>query len=634
MGRGRRTRPWARLRGPTEEANRLAELLRGWLDDAGLRLDDLLGELKPEHFESQTVPGRSTVADRLAGVNLRWDFVEAVADACSGSAAEYEGLRQQARPLHQAAVAAARHGRSGGVGRQDPSPGDARPGTPDPERELVVAQRRSLELSDQLMRALHRTAELEKARNDAHHMVLILLTLVDKLHRDIATLTAERDRSAARAPASEALADLQEQLGHSEAQRLQAEAELTRARDEREKADRLAEQSAEQVRRLTAELARLRLEQDAAHPEADAVPADPGPAPVLPTHPTAHDDIDIALMKAAHILDSGAERLDRLAEELREEPDGLPDNSAGRTPDNASDEALRTVTAAGESPDNEPDNKPDRKLDNRSDDQPHDEDDADVDTFVAWALELPTFDALEEAFPRLMTTGRDWPPGPLTAALQRLRATEATDRADALALAIGWARPAPGLVTLLGSLSAPDTDAVMMGMVERPARSFQQAIGHLRKAGFGRFAHRVLLAAGRHRSMKDLPLLLSSLPDESFADRVLLLNGVCARSAHRVAQIVQRLREVGMCQDAHLLTVAALANPGVTLTPLDSVPWGPEAWFDGAPVTSPHRPTRSSGPTDTVLTTRIRINIPGSRPIPPVVVRRRAAPPQEPPVSG
>ena len=62
--------------------------------------------------------------------------------------------------------------------------------------QLIGTQRQSLELSNELIRAVQRNAELEKARNDANHMVLILLTLVDKLQRDIATLTAQRAREA------------------------------------------------------------------------------------------------------------------------------------------------------------------------------------------------------------------------------------------------------------------------------------------------------------------------------------------------------------------------------------------------------------------------------------------------------
>ncbi|MFF5436724.1 hypothetical protein [Streptomyces achromogenes] len=620
-GKGRRGRPWAGLRGPTEEANRLAELLRAWLDDADLRLDDLLGELKPEHFENQIVPGRTTVADRLAGVNVRWDFVEAVADACSSSAAEYERLRRQARPLYEAAVSALSGPRGGGTGRQVrplPRTGSA---PLDPVRDLVVVQQRSLELSDQLMRALQRTAELEKARNDTHHMVLILLTLVDKLHRDIATLTAERDRATAASQASEALGEVHEQLRHSEAQRTQAETELSRARAEREKADRLAEQSAEQVRRLTAELSRLRQQHGPAGPDADAVPEHEATAPVLPEQRTS-DDIDIALMKATHILDTGAERLNQLAEELREEqvgtpgvPDNAVDNSSGQAPDNLTVQARHTRVTGEEAPGDQPDKEPDN---------------AALELLFGTILPLRSQAALDEAFPLLVTAAQNWEAKLVLLAVWRLRDTGAAAAADAFLLAIGTARPASNLVALLaGGLTPEDADLVVRAMAaDRPARHFQQAIGHLRRSGLARLAHQALLTAGRLRSVRELPLLLSALDADRTADRVLVLNGVRLKGVGKVAQTVGRLLEVGMTQEANLLRIAAVGSPGPVMPGPDSRPWGHAAWFQQGrpvrrdPLTEPLPPQDRPAP-------RIRIAIPGSRPIPPVVVAGPVTGPQD-----
>ncbi|MFD8883416.1 hypothetical protein ACFV0H_12930, partial [Streptomyces erythrochromogenes] len=59
--------------------------------------------------------------------------------------------------------------------------------------------------------------------------------------------------------------------------------------------------------------------------------------------------------------------------------------------------------------------------------------------------------------------------------------------------------------------------------------------------------------------------------------------------------------------------------------PSTTVPPGPGAATapEENPVTSNPSTPESDGPkTETTLTTRIRINIPGSRPIPPVVVRK------------
>ncbi|MFI9719392.1 hypothetical protein ACIHFE_07005 [Streptomyces sp. NPDC052396] len=95
---GRRTRPWGPVRGASEHANALATLLRDWLDEAGLRLRDLTGRLRPEHFRDLRVPARTTVSDRLAGVNPQWDFIEAVADVCSRDAGQRDRRLSDARP--------------------------------------------------------------------------------------------------------------------------------------------------------------------------------------------------------------------------------------------------------------------------------------------------------------------------------------------------------------------------------------------------------------------------------------------------------------------------------------------------------------------------------------------------------
>ncbi|KDN76372.1 hypothetical protein DF19_16655 [Streptomyces olindensis] len=613
---GRRTRPWAELRGTSDEANALARLLREWLDRAGLRLDDLLRELKAEHFERQTIPSRSTVADRLAGVNPRWDFVEAVADVCSRNKAERDRLTERARPLYDAAERARRAGRRGGRPASPPEavtgPGH---GGAEATAELVAAQQHSLALSDQLLRALQRTAELEKARNDANQMVLILLALVDKLHRDIATLTAERDRTMSRLPGLVMLDEVQDRLRHSEAQRVQAETELSRARAEREKADRLAEQSAEQVRRLSEELARLRRgDDDGSAAGEDAVPEPdalvPSPVPGL-----VQDDIDAALTKAAHILDNGAERLEQLAEELQDESAGLsgpdnpltsgarPDNRPDNPPDHASDDGPEYVPGHGS--DHGPDYGSDISVvvdyaDNRAVAQLVDK--------VRWAQASGRDDGLIDL---LCLAGRDWPAGRLLAALKRLRRLSAGPEVARVFREFGERRPTHGLVSALPLLPRDDVRAVIAAMgAGRPARPFLHAVERLRAVGLSDFAGQALLAAGRLRPLDKLPLVLPPLRGGREADTVLILHGVCARPPEEREAAVSALAEVGMREEAGFLRVAA-AGSGST-----------SSWFD--PTVRARREPEPQEPerrTSTTLTTRIRINIPGSRPIPPVVVR-------------
>jgi Chromosome segregation ATPases len=294
----------------------VAAVLRQWLDNSGLRMDDIRSKLTPDHFKDGRVPGRSALSDRLAGVALRQDFIEAVADICSSSDAAQQQLLDEVRAARQRA-------RTAGAG---PSRSTV------PEAQLVIVQQRSLEVSDRLLRALERQQQLERERNDANQMVLILLSMVDKLQRDITILNREHDRLRVSNPAEENVKQVYERLARSEQQRDTAETELARAKDERQKADQLAEEAAEQVRLLTEELERLRGEAPDATATAEA--ATTVPAVQAPPDVEA-DDIDLALSKAARHLDDRADRLDQLASELH--LDNPPDNSltSNDVPDNS-----------------------------------------------------------------------------------------------------------------------------------------------------------------------------------------------------------------------------------------------------------------------------------------------------------
>ena len=312
----RRTKPWGDLKGLTKQADVLASLLRDWLDKAQLSLDDVMARLTPEHFSTGRIPGRSTVGARLAGVRLDDEFVQAIADICSGDdAALRERMIAEARDL---------------ASRKDPAQlAKTSGGRPDPAalaNELVAVQRRSLVLQDKLMRAWERAVELDRERSKSHQMVFVLLAMVDKLKRDITTLHAERDRLREREHRPQRLEDVCQQLERSEEQRQSAEAELDRAREERSKADRLAEEAAEQIRTLREELEGLR--QGTGHPDNSPPLTVPSPsASEGASFHAAADDIDDALAKASRHLDDGAQRLDQLACELRQ--DGPLDNSAG-----------------------------------------------------------------------------------------------------------------------------------------------------------------------------------------------------------------------------------------------------------------------------------------------------------------
>lgn len=326
----RRTRPWGPLRGQSAEDNAVASLLRDWLDEAGLRMDDIRDRLTPDHFKDGRIPSRSTLSDRLAGVALREDFIEAVADICSSSAPARMRLLSAVQTTRQRARSA------GSAGPAKATPAEA---------QLVIVQQRSIEVSDRLLRALERQQQLERERSDANQMVWVLLAMVDKLQRDIATLARQRDRLHDSSPVEVRLQQVHDRLTRSEQQRAKAETELERAQVERHKADQLAEEAAEQVRLLTAELERLRSHVPGATEGAEPVPAAPA---LRETLNIEADDIDLALSKAAQHLDDRADRLDQIASELH--LDNPPDNpfTSDDAVDNPSDDPPDDTTLTPE----------------------------------------------------------------------------------------------------------------------------------------------------------------------------------------------------------------------------------------------------------------------------------------------
>ncbi|WP_327722319.1 hypothetical protein OG381_48275 [Streptomyces sp. NBC_00490] len=340
----RRTRPWGPLKGPTPQANDRARLLRGWLNRRDLRLDDVLKGLTREHFTSGRVPSRTTVSARLAGVALDDEFVEAIADVCSTDAAGRDRLLLEARALTSG------RGSPPSADGAAPSPSEqlSERGAPSENTAgLVAVQRQHLATQGQLVRALERATELENARASANQLVLVLLTMVERLRRDVETLQAERDRPLARSAALRPLDQVRAELTRSEEQRKAAEAELERARAERHRADRLAEEAAEQVRVLQAALDQLR---------GTSSDTNAGTLPVLEQEQTTHggpgaglDDIDQALAKASRRLDDGADRLDRLAGEMHR--DNSPDNPA--TSSALTDNSAHSGTATNEPYDRE-----------------------------------------------------------------------------------------------------------------------------------------------------------------------------------------------------------------------------------------------------------------------------------------
>ncbi|MFB7747531.1 DUF742 domain-containing protein [Streptomyces sp. NPDC056132] len=483
-----------------------------------MRVDDVLALLQPEHFVSGQVPSRSTVSERLAGVGLKQDFIEAIADLCSHDATGRERLMGQVGALQVAA--AQQSAEPAGGPHSDDSVLAA---------ELVLVQQRSLAVSDKLMRALERSTALELERNSANQMVLLLLAMVDKLQRDIATLTRERDRFHVSASGQMAT-DVRARLLRSEQQRTDAEAELDRARAERHKADRLAEEAAEQVRALTEELDRLRGQPRGA----EEPPLSAESLPVLTdTLATDGDDIDQALAKAARHLDDGASRLDRLAAELHQEDllDNSPDNAVAST--NLSDISSATLQDAG--------------LDSRN-----------VVEIIRTARQTGGEHTDVPAI--LLEAAREQPCDTVLDLAELLRESGYDEEADQLLGFAGESWPLDGVPAIIGSLRTAERHSDAYQLLtsvgrQRSAFDVREVTAALRSTGHNADAYQVLTAVGRSRPTPGVIEVLNALYLLDDVDWILDA-AARDRGLAQLSQLIDALRAASRNTEAGRLSAA------------------------------------------------------------------------------
>ncbi|QDY78226.1 sigma-70 family RNA polymerase sigma factor [Streptomyces qinzhouensis] len=164
MKKGRRTRPWGPAKGAGPQQNRAADVLRSWLDQEGLTVSALHARLAKGRGPVQS---RATVSDRLAGLNLTADFVDAVAAAC---------FPADKAPSH------ARYGRWV-LGGGDPA-AFSTAGTPGPPPTAAGKGRGTDPPSDPRLSADHAQLRLN---------VVELGRRLSAMIKDTAALTAERD---------------------------------------------------------------------------------------------------------------------------------------------------------------------------------------------------------------------------------------------------------------------------------------------------------------------------------------------------------------------------------------------------------------------------------------------------------
>ncbi|MEU3466081.1 hypothetical protein ABZ721_39875, partial [Streptomyces sp. NPDC006733] len=272
-------RAWGPLRGRSQEINTLARMLRAWVDEAHLGVDGVRDKLTAEHFASGTVPSRATVASRLSGAALQWEFVEAVIDVCSSHVTVAQRRRDQARQVWDQA-------------QLHPTPVPDPAGPAGQRQELARARQRIVQLQGDLAIAQEARDNSRKALADTTNLVSLLWLVIGQLQVRIDQLTRQRDslqaQTAADAPR---LARLHNALQQTQRRQDAAEQEKTAAEAGRSAAKDVAAAADEKYLALQAEVEQLR---------GTPAAADTSPAVVAgdDVGEAFFEDIDSALDKA------------------------------------------------------------------------------------------------------------------------------------------------------------------------------------------------------------------------------------------------------------------------------------------------------------------------------------------------
>jgi hypothetical protein len=313
----------------------------------------------------------------------------------------------------------------------------------------------------------------------------------------------------------------------------------------------------------------------------------------------AQDDIDQALAKAGRFLDDGAYRLDRLADEIRHETSSV-DNSSTSTDvqDNPLDNSARPLAVQAE---------------------PH--------QIISSILEARAARKTEMIAWVVADVGRHQSDSVGVPVVAALLEADATVEAELLLDAVGRLRAPAGVPPLLAALRVaghdPKTHRIFASAgLTRPPHEFLALLTELRSSGQEADAYQVLAAAGRLQAKDTLPALLGALDQAGqHGDVDWILQTIKKERASQTAAFAMALEKFGQrYAAAALIPLLSRELPENDLGLPVYGAWPEDAPFAGLPAAQTRR-------TETTLTTRIRINIPGSRPIPPVVLRLPAGDP-------
>ncbi|WP_406300087.1 hypothetical protein OG948_33545 [Embleya sp. NBC_00888] len=206
--------------------------------------------LRPEHFEGGRVPTRNAFYEHLAGRDVTWEFVEAVADVCSDDYPTARRRLDEARVLWDAL-------------RQEPANSDE-------TSEIVRLQRRVIEAQDEIRRLGEALTSSEHTRDEMTRVVRFLRIVVAQMSLRMADLIREHDAILARGRSDDPdLGRLQRRLHDTENSRAEAEEQRDHAEHARAEAQELADRLAYQIQLLNMEVARLRHPGDVPTPPSD-----------------------------------------------------------------------------------------------------------------------------------------------------------------------------------------------------------------------------------------------------------------------------------------------------------------------------------------------------------------------------
>ncbi|MFE0184945.1 tetratricopeptide repeat protein [Streptomyces olivaceus] len=286
-------RPWGPIRADSAEARQLAEFLREQVDFSGRTLAQLAEQI---HVS------KSQISVGLAGKVPEPAFVTALIHATIPEPRLRKQRLDRARELLEAAA--------------HPSP--ANPGPPAAsEVELAGLRAQQVETYDRLTHSLEAQNRLHEAAGNSAKLVMVLLSMINRLERRITDLTGERDQLRAAHVDPDALHHTQQQLARAHEQEQRAQWELSRAQEKQRQAEALAATVQAQITQLTDELDRLRTTTGA-----DATENTPAPAttPASTTTDPVGDDFDQALTRITAVNDHGDQLLHGISADLHQEP--------------------------------------------------------------------------------------------------------------------------------------------------------------------------------------------------------------------------------------------------------------------------------------------------------------------------